>query len=99
MIALRQTTGLVCPNCRKDVVITQRVAVLAGFTLLVLGAICMVALAKFIEDVRGVEFSKVAEAIFVITGIGAVLWLNERITPLFLRVRKAKPLEEIFFPK
>ena len=59
----------------------------------------MAALAKFIENVRGVEFSKIAEAIFLITGIGAVLWLNERVTPLFLRVRKAKLLEEIIFPK
>ena len=94
-IVLWRRTGLTCPECNHDVVIKQGRAVVVGFTLLTGGAFALAWVEQFIEKTRGIEFSKVGLALFLLGGIGTLIWIHEVITPLFLRVRKPVPMEDV----
>jgi hypothetical protein len=94
-IVLRRRTGLTCPECNHDVVIKQARAVVAGFSLLIGGAVALACVVQYFERARGIEFSKVGHALFLLGGIGALIWIHEFITPLFLQVRKPKPMEDV----
>ncbi|MDH4310298.1 MAG: hypothetical protein OEW57_01545 [Gammaproteobacteria bacterium] len=75
--------------------IKQARAVVAGYTLLLGGAGALACVEQYIEKARGIEFSKVGHALFLLGGIGALIWIHELVTPLFLRVRKPKPMEDV----
>lgn len=94
-IVLWRRTGITCPACNHDVVIKQARAVVAGLSLLAVGAVAMARIEQHIEKARGIEFSKVEHALFLLGGLGALLWIHELVTPLFLQVRKPKPMEDV----
>lgn len=99
VLVLAYRTGLICPGCGQDIVITQRFAVAAGLFLLFAGAIAMAELEKYIAEIRGTPFSKASHLAYLVLAIGVLVWLIERIAPLFLGVRKAEPLEDVSFPE
>ena len=94
-IVLWRRTGFKCPECNRDVVIKQARAVVAGFSLLTRGAVALAFVVQYFEKARGIELSKVGQALFLLGGAGALLWIHKFITPLFLQVRKPKPMEDV----
>jgi len=76
-------------------VINQARAVVAGLSLLTGGAVSLAFVVQYFEKACGIEFSNVGHALFLLGGIGALLWIHELITPLFLQVRKPKSMEDV----
>lgn len=75
--------------------LVQRDAVIAGILIVFGGSIALGSTVRAFEAVTGTQLSEAWRISFGIAGAVALVVLTERIAPLFLRLRKPQPMEDV----